>query len=229
MQFTFRRQRPHSYCAESTSGENMNNSAAAAAAPEEPLEYQEDIPPFWSKLGSFFSYPFKFGPLVVLATLSLASMATALVGGLLRGLIAYIFLRYAFSVMEQAAQGDFDADSPNLSIWGGSDKRPQKQTVVFVFYLAILWGLATLAAQPVPPSPQALAAAEASQQQRAALAQKVQAAEDAEDDEAFHAARAQLDALEVAHLEATAEPETKLAWWFYVLAVMCALPLDRKS
>jgi len=58
-----------------------------------------------------------------------------------RGLLAYLFLRYAFSVMEQAARGDSDPDSPDLSMWGGKDYRPLKQTVVFLFYVAILVGL----------------------------------------------------------------------------------------
>lgn len=203
---------------------------AIAPAADEPLTYQEDIPPFWTRLGKFFGYPLQAGPLMTLGILSAASMVSAFVGGLFRGLLAYLFLRYAFSVMEHAARGDFNADSPDISMWGNADRRPMKQTVVFLFYLAILFGLATISAQPVPPSPEKVAAAQQAQQRLAQLQEAAEREEagadaDAEDGPAVLALREEMMRQASEPSAAADEPEVKLPAWFYVLAILAALPL----
>lgn len=196
----------------------------AAAAPEpQVVTFQDGITPFWRKLPAFFAYPLHASPLVCIGTLAVLSIVTAFVGGLFRGLLAYLFLRYAFSVMEQAARGDSDPDSPDLSMWGGKDYRPLKQTVVFLFYVAILVGLG--AAVGISQAP----AIDPAVQQQAAVAPQPEA--EAEDEEGAESQEAQAARYELAMREAAAasaagpEPEIKLPWWFYVLAIACALPL----
>jgi tetratricopeptide (TPR) repeat protein len=159
--------------------------------------------------------------MVVIGVLSLASAVTAFTGGLLRGLIAYLFLRYAFSVMEQAASGDLNADSPDINIWGGKDHRPAKQTVVFLVYMAILFGLANVATVPLPAKP-----AEAARVEAPATAPAPSASsEQDDDDEAPVDRRAPRSYFDLPDGAAEPEPQTKLAWWFYVLAIACAIPL----
>lgn len=217
----------------------MAQAQAQAEAQLETRAYQEAIPPFWGKLPSFFAYPFQFAPLVVIGALTLASVFSAFIGGLFKGLLAYLFLRYAFSVMEQSARGDFNSDSPDISTWGGADRRPAKQTIVFLFYAAVLFGLATVAAVPV-----AKPAAEA------ALAQPVVQApagvdptaprpqptveEDEEEGEGSVAAapdRVPTSYAEAMAMSAAAEPEPapseeyRQPAWFYLLAVLAAIPL----
>lgn len=196
-----------------------SSTAGAGAAAPEPVAYQEAIPPFWSKLGFFFAYPLKFGPMVVIGVLSLASCIAAF-SGFLRGLIAYVFLRYAFSVMEQAAGGDLDSESPDVNMWGGKDHRPAKQTVVFLFYFAILFGLAGISATVVPPARiDTGAVAESVQAQQAA-----QAAEDDDDDDAAATARSSRYS-SMYGAPAQREPQVRLPWWFWALAIICAIPL----
>ena len=45
--------------------------------------YQDDIEPFWKKLPGFFAYPLRFTPMVVIGSLALVSILTAVTGGLL--------------------------------------------------------------------------------------------------------------------------------------------------
>ena len=204
--------------------------------------YQDDIEPFWKKLPQFFAYPFRFTPMVVIGVLSLASILTAVTGGLLRGLLAYLFLRYAFTVMEQSATGDFNSESPDISMWGMKDHRPLKQTVVFLFYIFVLIGLAVVSAVPV-----------VSKEARAAHAAEVEAArqvqvrpgvdptaprpqkkaEETEDDEEPQTAPeripqsyAEAMAMNAAAVPAEPEPDdVRFPIWFYALAILAALPL----
>jgi tetratricopeptide (TPR) repeat protein len=200
-------------------------TAPASGTPQpEALTYQEAIPPFWSKLGFFFTYPLRFGPMVVISVLSLASAITAFTGGLFRGIIAYLFLRYAFSVMEQAAGGDLNAESPDVNMWGGKDHRPAKQALVFLVYAAMLFGLANLATIAVPPKPIDTARVEAPQAP-ATPAATPSAASDDEDDDAPAADRRASRYFDLPDTAAEPEPQTRLAWWFYVLAIVCAIPL----
>jgi hypothetical protein len=204
--------------------------------------YQDDIEPFWKKLPEFFAYPFRFTPMVVIGVLSLVSILTAVTGGLLRGLLAYLFLRYAFSVMEQSATGDFNSESPDISMWGGKDHRPFKQTVVFIFYALVVMGLAVVSAVPVvSKEARALHAAQQQAAQEIQLKPGVDPtaprpkakAEETEDDEEPQAAPeripqsyAEAMAMSAAALPAEPEPDdVRFPPWFYALAILAAIPL----
>ena len=206
--------------------------------------YQDDIEPFWKKLPEFFAYPLRFTPLVVIGSLALVSILTAVTGGFLKGLLAYLFLRYAFSVMEQSATGDFNTESPDISIWGGKDHRPLKQTIVFVFYAFVVFGLAAISAVPV-----------VSQQARALHATQVQAAQEiklqpgvdptaprpqpkageSEEDEEPQAGAPEripqsyaeaMAMVSAANPPAEPEPDdVRFPIWFYALVVLAAIPL----
>lgn len=206
--------------------------------------YQDGIEPFWTRLPQFFAYPFRFTPLVVIGALSLASILTAVTGGLLKGLLAYLFLRYAFSVMEQSATGDFNSESPDISIWGGKDHRPLKQTVVFIFYAFVVFGLATISAVPVVSKEARRAHAEALEATRSITLQpgvdptaprpQPKAEEPDEEDDPAQAApeRIPQSYAEAMAMQAAgavpAEPEpddVRFPFWFYALAILAALPL----
>lgn len=189
--------------------------ASNVASEGEVIIHQDGITPFWRKVPSFFLYPLHFGPMVCIGTLSLASVITAFTGGLFRGLLAYLFLRFAFGVMEQAATGDFNPDSPDVSMWGGKDHRPLKQTVVFLFYFGLLMGLATISAVPGPAAAQQAAAS----LQAPAAAAALPAAEEDDEDAAPAAASQRGSAYR------GAEESLTLPWWFYALAIVFALPL----
>ena len=205
--------------------------------------YQDAIEPFWTKLPSFFAYPLRFTPLIVIGALSLVSILTAVTGGLLRGLLAYLFLRYAFSVMEQSARGDLNSESPDISMWGGKDHRPLKQTVVFIFYFFILFGLATISAIPVVSketrAAHAALLAEAAQKVEvrpgvdptAPRPRKAEAEDDEEETAAAPEPRipqsyAEAMAMNAAVQQAEPEPDDfRLPLWFYALAILAAIPL----
>ena len=192
---------------------------AKAEAVGEVVFYKDGITPFWKKLPEFFRFPFHAGPMVVILSLSAMSAFGAFFM-LINGLAVYLFLRYAFSVMEQASNGDFRPDSPDVNVWGGTDRRPLKQAVVTFVYIAILIGLASYSMRPAPateatvrnaPVPTAAAATPASTE--------------ADDDEdaapapgASRYSRAALD-------DEPPAPPMVLPGWFWLVALLCAIPL----
>lgn len=103
------------------------------------IRYQQaHITPFWHKLPFFLGFPFRFGPLVVLASLvavsALAGLALGPFGILFRGLLVYVGLRYAFNVLDLFAKGRFEGQSPDRSLWG-TEKRPAKLGLVLALFI----------------------------------------------------------------------------------------------
>lgn len=109
---------------------------------------QAAITPFWHKLPFFFTYPFRFGPLVLLVSLVLASGLAGLALGafslVFKGFLAYLGLRYAFNVLDLFAKGRFEGESPDHRLWG-PEKRPAKFGTVLALFLALLVTLGNIA------------------------------------------------------------------------------------
>lgn len=101
---------------------------------------QDDILPFWKKLPFFFLFPFRFGPLVFLACLVLAGALAGLglgpFGLLLKGILVYLGLRYGFNVLDLFAQGRFEGESVDHTLWG-PEKRPAKLGLVIVLFVVL--------------------------------------------------------------------------------------------
>jgi tetratricopeptide (TPR) repeat protein len=111
---------------------------------------QQTIPPFWTRLPQFFRFPFHFASLIYLVGLSLATVVVELMGGWqrIKILLFVVFLRYAYGVMESGARGQFNPESANFSDFTSGDKRPYKQTIVFLVYGLLLLGLAHVFSKP---------------------------------------------------------------------------------
>jgi hypothetical protein len=101
---------------------------------------QDDILPFWKKLPFFFLFPFRTGPLVFLACLVLAAALAGLglgaFGLLLKGILVYFGLRYGFNVLDLFAQGRFEGESVDHTLWG-PEKRPAKLGLVIVLFIVL--------------------------------------------------------------------------------------------
>lgn len=111
---------------------------------------QAHITPFWHKLPFFLGFPFRFGPLVVMACLvaasALAGLALGAFGIVFRGLLVYVGLRYAFNVLELFAKGRFEGQSPDHSLWG-TEKRPAKLGLVIALFIVAAVSLGDFAVQ----------------------------------------------------------------------------------
>ncbi len=111
---------------------------------------QAGITPFWRKLPFFFLFPFRFGPLVFLGCIVLASvLAGALLGtfGLLfKGLLLYLGLRYGINVLELFAKGRFEGHSVDHTLWG-PEKRPAKLGLLIVLFIVLASVLGNVAVQ----------------------------------------------------------------------------------
>lgn len=101
---------------------------------------QEDILPFWKKLRFFFLFPFRPSPLVLLACLMLAGVVGGLaigpIGLLFKGILVFLGLRYGFNVLDLFAQGRFEGESPDHTLWN-SDRRPAKFGLVIALFILL--------------------------------------------------------------------------------------------
>lgn len=189
-----------------------------AEAVGEVVYYKDGITPFWKKLPEFFRFPFHAGPMVVIVSLAALSAFGAFFM-LVNGLAVYLFLRYAFSVMEQASNGDFRPDSPDVNVWGGSDRRPLKQAIVTFVYIAMLMGIAAYSMRPAP-------ATDTTARNAPVASAPAAAPSPAEDDDedaapspgAGRSSRVELD-------DEPAAPPMVLPAWFWLVALLCAIPL----
>jgi hypothetical protein len=203
-----------------------NNSKAGEESQQEGeiVVYKEGIAPFWTKIPDFLRFPLHVGPLVVILSLAAVSALGAFYIAI-NGIAVYLFLRYAFSVMEQASNGDFRPDSPDLAVWGGKDHRPSKQAIVTLFYIALMYGLATVTMKPVPvppkPAPVVSAPTAPASQQRSA-----QSKDDSEDDDEQATSASPQSAMDASDDEVDQPPPRMvLPSWFWLVAIICAIPL----
>ncbi len=199
------------------------NAGAEAQQADEVVVYKEGIAPFWTKIPDFLLYPFHAGPIVVIVSLAALSALGAFMM-LVNGVAVYLFLRYAFSIMEQASNGDFRPDSPDVSIWGGKDHRPSKQAIVTLVYIAAMFGLASISMKPVPvpPKPAPVVAAPAAP----AHAHTQDSAQDDDEDDQQQASTPQrYSADAVGDATEPEEPKLVLPAWFWLVAILCAIPL----
>ena len=101
---------------------------------------QDDILPFWKKLPFFFRFPFRPSPLVLLGCLMLAGMVAGLglgpFGLLFKGILVFLGLRYGFNVLDLFAQGRFEGESPDHTLWNG-DRRPAKFGLVIALFIVL--------------------------------------------------------------------------------------------
>ncbi len=112
----------------------MNRAAAAAPQPAT----------VWQMLPFCLRLPLRFGPLVFLGSLALAAVLASLVLGafglVFKGILIFLGLRYGFNLLELLSRGRFEGESPNFSVWGGSDRRPGKLALVLALFI-VLGGL----------------------------------------------------------------------------------------
>lgn len=104
------------------------------------------IQPFWERISSFFLYPAQSQPLILMAILSLlaAWVKGGLIGTLLLGAIAVVFLKYAYTVLEDSAQGYMQARDIRPETLSEELELPFKQmAILFIFsfleYKAVGW------------------------------------------------------------------------------------------
>ena len=101
---------------------------------------QDDILPFWKKLPFFFLFPFRPSPLVLLACLMLAGVVAGFglgpFGLLFKGILVFLGLRYGFNVLDLFAQGRFEGESPDHTLWN-SDRRPAKFGLVIALFIVL--------------------------------------------------------------------------------------------
>jgi hypothetical protein len=120
-----------------------------------------------------------------------------------------------------ASQGDFRSDSPDISVWGGKDHRPFKQAVVTLFYIGLMFGLATVSMKPVPQAPRPAPAVTAP-----APAAHQGAHESAKDDDEDDQPSSAMSSPSAADDDAEpAAPQLVLPAWFWLVAILCAVPL----
>ncbi|MES2299741.1 MAG: hypothetical protein V4582_22065 [Pseudomonadota bacterium] len=105
------------------------------------IEYeQEGIAPFWQKIPFFLLFPLRGGPLVFMACVIVASALAGLAFGsfglLIKGSLVYLALRYAFNVLELFAQGRFEGESVDHTLWG-PEKRPAKLGLLILLFVVI--------------------------------------------------------------------------------------------
>jgi hypothetical protein len=101
---------------------------------------QDDILPFWKKLPFFFLFPFRPSPLVLLACLMLAGVVAGFglgpFGLLFKGILVFLGLRYGFNVLDLFAQGRFEGESPDHTLWN-ADRRPAKFGLVIAIFIVL--------------------------------------------------------------------------------------------
>jgi hypothetical protein len=101
---------------------------------------QDDILPFWKKLPFFFLFPFRPSPLVLLACLMLAGVVAGFglgpFGLLFKGILVFLGLRYGFNVLDLFAQGRFEGESPDHTLWN-PDRRPAKFGLVIAIFIVL--------------------------------------------------------------------------------------------
>ncbi len=107
------------------------------------------VPPYWTRLGSFFLYPLSIEPLLACVAFGLLSaLATMLFtpADLLLELLIFIAtLRHGYRVLERTARGHL-GDSPAFDAAAGGGKyRPYKQLVVIAVGLTICAYVAAIA------------------------------------------------------------------------------------
>ena len=97
------------------------------------------LPPFWTCISRFFSWPLQMGPMVYIGCLALAAGVVAWlpgVGRLLFLVIWLMFFRYAMTVLVLTARGNFNPDQAQMQVESG-DHRPLKQ-VLFIFITIVV-------------------------------------------------------------------------------------------
>lgn len=112
------------------------------------------IDPFWRRFGTFLAVPLHMGPLILLALAAAGGVVAGLSGGLglvLRGIVVFAAIRFAFQVFDHFSGGNFNVDSPDIVTWPPSDPRAAKQGLVLVVYFLLLAGVAVVSVKPRPP------------------------------------------------------------------------------
>ena len=110
------------------------------------------IAPFWSRFGTFLAAPLHPAPLMLLGLVAAGGLVAGFLGPLaliLRGIVLFAIVRFAFQIFDEFSAGRFNVDSPDIVTWPAHDARAGKQSVLLVVYFGLMALLAGLLA-PVP-------------------------------------------------------------------------------
>ena len=124
-----------------------------------PIAQGEDvnrsIAPFWTRFGTFLVAPLHTAPLMLLALVAAGGLVAGFFGVLallLRGIVLFAVVRFAFQIFDEFSAGRFNVDSPDIVTWPPKDARAGKQGVLLALYIVIMSVIAGLVAPP-PPAP----------------------------------------------------------------------------
>lgn len=113
----------------------------------------QTFPPYWTRFGSFFAYPFSTGPLLVCLGSAVACAFIELVGWVFQAIFLVLLggaiLRYAFGVLERTARGLIEDDLALYESEHGGKYLPYKQWVA-ILIAVIIAGLTSAFAGPHP-------------------------------------------------------------------------------
>jgi tetratricopeptide (TPR) repeat protein len=108
----------------------------------------DGIAPFWKKLGTFLAAPLHMGPAMLLALVAAGGAVAGLVGGLgliLRGIVIFAAIRFAFQLFDHFSMGRLDVNSPDIVTWPPKDSRAAKQGFIILLYVGLVMGIAFVA------------------------------------------------------------------------------------
>lgn len=215
------------------------------------------ITPFWKKFGTFLAVPLHMGPALLLALVAVGGAVAGVLGRgalFLRGIVIFATIRFAFQLFDRFSQGRFDVDSPDIVTWPPKDPRAAKQSLILLFYLGLMLGIAVVTTpkakvqqiSPLPNTSAVMTETAATSQPRNTIAQDTEeAAGNAEGDEDAQPPRilAEDQGEEEAANEPALPPMADAApaeepswfdglhppWWFWPLALLCAIPLPAST
>lgn len=124
-----------------------------------PVAQGEDInrgiAPFWTRFGTFLAAPLHTAPLMLLALVAAGGLVAGFLGPLalvLRGIVLFAVIRFAFQIFDEFSAGRFNVDSPDIVTWPPNDARAGKQGLLLALYIVVMSVIAGLVAPP-PPAP----------------------------------------------------------------------------
>jgi tetratricopeptide (TPR) repeat protein len=123
-----------------------------------PFAQDEDpyrsIAPFWTKFGTFLAAPLHTAPLMLLALVAAGGLIAGFLGPLalvLRGIVLFAVIRFAFQIFDEFSAGRFNVDSPDIVTWPPHDARAGKQGLLLALYIVAMSVIAGLVAPPPAP------------------------------------------------------------------------------
>ena len=179
------------------------------------------IAPFWSRFGTFLAAPLHAAPLMLLGLVAAGGLVAGFLGPLaliLRGIVLFAVVRFAFQIFDEFSAGRFNVDSPDIVTWPAHDARAGKQGLLLVVYfgfMVLLAGIMAPAPEPDLSAPVAVTAPYAASDDDDAAAAVAGAQAAQADDPAQADAGTAGDSIAYAKLPAG----------YWLVAVLLALPL----